>query len=92
MEPEVVGSSPIGRPTPPQFNALLQDLPQALARRLAACQSPKMTHEALDQWQFVLAAYALGVGATLALVGWSWLAMRRAERRRERTRDLGRDE
>ena len=51
-----------------------------------------MNHEALDQWQFVLAAYALGVGATLALVGWSWLAMRRAERRRERTRDRSREE
>ena len=39
--------------------------------------------EALDPWPFVIAAYALGVGATLALVAWSWLAMRRAEKRRE---------
>lgn len=45
-----------------------------------------VTYEALDQWQFVWAAYALGVGGTLALVGWSWLAMRRAERRRDRVR------
>jgi hypothetical protein len=42
--------------------------------------------EALDPWPFVLAAYALGVGVTLALVGWSWFAMRRAERRREEAR------
>jgi hypothetical protein len=34
----------------------------------------------------VIAAYALGVGATLALVAWSWLAMRRAEKRREEAR------
>ena len=43
--------------------------------------------EALDQWDFVLAAYALGVGGTLATVVWSWLAMTRAEARRERSRE-----
>ena len=42
--------------------------------------------EALDPWPFVMAAYALGVGATLALAAWSWLAMRRAEKRREEAR------
>ena len=42
--------------------------------------------EALDQWDFVIAAYAIGVGATLALVVWSWLAMKRAEKRREEAR------
>jgi len=42
--------------------------------------------EGLDQWPFVVAAYALGVVGTLLLVGWSWLAMRRAERRRDRGR------
>jgi hypothetical protein len=42
--------------------------------------------EALDPWPFVIAAYALGVGATLVLVAWSWLAMRRAEKRREKAR------
>jgi hypothetical protein len=42
--------------------------------------------EALDPWPFVIAAYALGIGATLVLVAWSWLAMRRAERRREEAR------
>jgi len=39
--------------------------------------------EALDQWDFVLAAYALGIGGTLATVAWAWLAMTRAEARRE---------
>jgi len=42
--------------------------------------------EGLDQWVFVLAAYAVGVLGTLALVAWSWLEMRAAERRREETR------
>lgn len=43
--------------------------------------------EALDQWDFVMAAYALGVGGTLVTVTWSWLAMVRAERDRDRARD-----
>lgn len=43
--------------------------------------------EALAQWDFVLAAYALGVGGTLATVAWSWLAMRAAEDKRERSRE-----
>jgi hypothetical protein len=42
--------------------------------------------EALDPWPFVIAAYALGIGATLVLVAWSWWAMRAAERRREEAR------
>lgn len=42
--------------------------------------------EGLDQTDFVLAAYALAIFATLALAGWSWLTMRRAERRRESQR------
>ena len=42
--------------------------------------------ESLDHWPFILAAYALGIGATLVLVGWSWLAMRRAERKRDEAR------
>jgi hypothetical protein len=40
--------------------------------------------ETLDPWPFVLGAYAIGVIGTLVLVGWSWLSMRRAERRRDR--------
>ena len=39
--------------------------------------------ESLDHWPFVIAAYAIGIIGTLALVAWSWLAMRRAEARRE---------
>ncbi|MDE2437333.1 MAG: hypothetical protein KGM49_13840 [Sphingomonadales bacterium] len=44
-------------------------------------------HEGLNQWTFVFAAYAIGVSATGALVAWSWMAMRRAEARRERSRE-----
>jgi hypothetical protein len=47
--------------------------------------------EALDQWDFVLAAYALGIGGTLAMLAWSWHAMTRAERRRELGRDRSRE-
>ncbi|WP_168157396.1 hypothetical protein [Erythrobacter sp. QSSC1-22B] len=46
-----------------------------------------MIREALDQWDFVLAAYAVGVIGIVAMTGWSWLAMRRAERRRDLARD-----
>ncbi len=45
-----------------------------------------MMREALDQWDFVLAAYALGVAGTLATVAWSWFAMKRAEARRDKVR------
>lgn len=43
--------------------------------------------EALDPWLFIWASYALGVGGTLAMVGWSWVSMRRAEKRRDRSRE-----
>ena len=39
--------------------------------------------ENLQQWDFVLAAYAVAVPAILALLIWSWYSMRRAEQRRE---------
>lgn len=39
-----------------------------------------------DMMAFVYAAYAVTIFATLALVGWSWIAMRRAEKKREDTR------
>ncbi len=42
--------------------------------------------EALDQWLFVYAALGVTALGTLALVIQSWLAMRRAEKRREETR------
>ena len=35
----------------------------------------------LEAWPFVIAAYAVAVGATLALIGFSLAALRRAERR-----------
>ncbi len=44
--------------------------------------------EALDHWNFVLAAYVIGVGGTLVMVAWSWLAMRKAEARRDKVREL----
>ncbi len=43
--------------------------------------------EALDQWNFVIAAYVIGVGGTALLALWSWIAMRRAETRRDRSRE-----
>lgn len=46
-----------------------------------------MIREALNQWDFVIAAYAVGVTGIVAMTGWSWLAMRRAERRRDLLRD-----
>jgi len=42
--------------------------------------------EALDPWLFISASYAIGVGGTAVMIGWSWLAMRRAEARRAETR------
>ncbi|MEO5707162.1 MAG: heme exporter protein CcmD [Alteraurantiacibacter sp.] len=42
--------------------------------------------EAWDMMLFVNGAYALTVVVTLGVIGWSWLAMRRAEKRREETR------
>jgi hypothetical protein len=46
-----------------------------------------MTREILDQWQFVYASYALGIGGTLTTAAWSWLTMCSAERRRDRSRE-----
>lgn len=42
--------------------------------------------EGLDHWPFIAASFALGIGGTLALVVQSWLAMRRAETRRDKSR------
>ena len=33
----------------------------------------------MNHWAFVMAAYSLTIVATLGLVGWAMLAMRRAE-------------
>jgi hypothetical protein len=35
---------------------------------------------AADQWQFVIAAYVIVLGATAAVTVWTWLAMRKAEK------------
>jgi hypothetical protein len=43
--------------------------------------------ETLDPWTFVYAAYAIGVGGTTLMIAWSLVTMRRAERRRERSRE-----
>jgi uncharacterized membrane protein YgdD (TMEM256/DUF423 family) len=43
--------------------------------------------ETLDPWTFVFVSYALGVGGTAVMVGWSWLAMRAAEARRDKSRE-----
>ncbi|TRD10446.1 heme exporter protein CcmD [Erythrobacter insulae] len=39
--------------------------------------------EALDHWDFVIAAYAIGLGALAILIIWSWQSMRRAEKRKD---------
>ncbi len=46
-----------------------------------------MTYEALNQWSYVIAAYVIGVGGTAALLAQSWLAMCRAEARRDAARN-----
>ena len=35
----------------------------------------------LTAWPFVIAAYVIAIGGTLALGAWSWIALRRAEAR-----------
>ncbi len=47
---------------------------------------PELTREALNQWDFVIAAYGVGIGGTLAMVAWAVMSMKRAEARREETR------
>ena len=44
-------------------------------------------HENLNQLAYVYAAYALGVGGTLALILQSLAAMCRAEARRDKSRE-----
>lgn len=47
--------------------------------------------EVMDPWTFVIASYAIGAGATLGMVAWSLLTMRRAEQRRDAVRDSARN-
>jgi len=42
--------------------------------------------EHLFQWNYVVAAYLIGVSGTLGLVGWALAAMKASENRREKTR------
>jgi hypothetical protein len=42
--------------------------------------------EALDQWNYVIVAYAVTIAGLLAMVLWSWLSMKRAEARREKAK------
>lgn len=42
-----------------------------------------MNREQIGQWDFVIAAYALGIAVTLAMIVWSLIAMQRAEKRRD---------
>ncbi|MBV1916495.1 MAG: hypothetical protein KUG65_00280 [Sphingomonadaceae bacterium] len=44
--------------------------------------------EIIDPLPFVIAAYAIGIGGTAAMIVWSWILMRRAEMRREKSREL----
>lgn len=45
-----------------------------------------MMREALNQWDYVIAAYAMAIPAIILLLVFSWLRMRRAERAREEVR------
>ena len=40
----------------------------------------------MSRWVFVIAAYAIALGATILLTAWSYAAMRRAERDAEALR------
>jgi len=48
-----------------------------------------MQYEALNHWTFVSAAYAVGLTGTIGLLVQSWVAMRKAERRRDAARREG---
>jgi hypothetical protein len=42
--------------------------------------------EELNQWDFVMLAYGVGIVTLVVLVVWAWRAMARAEARRDATR------
>jgi hypothetical protein len=42
--------------------------------------------EQLNQWDFVLLAYGVGILALALLIGWAWRSMIRAEARRDAAR------
>lgn len=35
----------------------------------------------MTQWDYVMLAYGLGIGGTLAIIAYSWSGLKRAERR-----------
>jgi hypothetical protein len=41
----------------------------------------------VSQWPFIAGAYAVALVGTLGLTGWSWAAMRRAERAADALKD-----
>lgn len=41
----------------------------------------------MSPWPFIVASYVIGVGGTLALAAWAWVAMRKAERAADKLRD-----
>ena len=43
--------------------------------------------EGLQQWHFVAAAYVIGVTGTVLMIAWALTAMRRAEKRRDKSRE-----
>ena len=43
-------------------------------------------YEALDQWNFVVGAYVVGISGTLGMVVWAWWDMRRAEAKRDKVK------
>jgi hypothetical protein len=43
--------------------------------------------EQLYQWNYVIAAYFIGVTATLALIGWTVTAMKSSEARRDKAKE-----
>ena len=51
-----------------------------------------MIRESLNQWDYVIAAYAIAIPAIAALLILTWLRMRRAERARDAARKKGRGE
>jgi len=46
-------------------------------------------YEGVDQWDYVIGAYAVSAVALGWLLAWSWRGMVRAEKRREETRRKG---
>jgi hypothetical protein len=42
--------------------------------------------EELNQWDFVILAYGVGIVALAVMIVWAWRAMARAEARRDATR------